>query len=335
MASQKSDSLGPNDKCFAAAADPSHTPMQSEKGQILPGSVDELSAQAREATRSGEHTKAAHFFTMALDSVTKGMSRDRDGFAAEADLVKFNSSSKGALAQILSERSAVYLKLGDFAAAVEDADASSRADPESERGHMRLAVAQEAACIPLHVQLEACERGLESCSTSELLTKRKWRLKKAIAEQPLGAAPTPTPEAPDADDNNSRLATVRRLADDTKDPRRPMAASDLGSVLAAGSHGVAKDLPQAERYLRIGSEGGDVAAQRNLGLVLLELDQPEEAVLVLSKAAESGDEHAAVVLKQLVDEADAQAAEARTTLKAMAANGDARAAHVLSEMGGA
>ncbi|CAK0830157.1 unnamed protein product [Prorocentrum cordatum] len=305
-----------------------HTPMQSEKGQVLSGSVDELWSTATEAAKSGQQTKAAHFYTMALDSVTRGMRRDAGGFAADAELMKFNASSKGHLAQLLSERSAVHLKLGDFAAAVEDADACTRADPESERGHARLAVAHEAACSSLRVQLEACERGLTACPGSKFLVTRKWRLKKAIAEQPdAGEAP-----AASLDDDGSRLAAARRVADDPSDARRPMAASDLGSVLAAGSHGVARDVVQAERYLRIASEGGDTAAQRNLGLLLIELNRPEEAVPELCKAAEASDEQATLVLKQLMDEAEARAAEARKKLEAMAGSGDARAARMLAEM---
>jgi len=313
--------IGANSECG------SHTPMQSTKGKILSGSVEELWSTASEATKSGQQTKAAHFYTMALDSVSKGMRRDADGFASDADLMKFNASSKGHLAQLLSERSAVHLKLGDFAAAVEDADACTRADPESERGHMRLAVAYEAACSPLSVQLQACERGLDSCPGSQVLVTRKWRLKKALAEQPDAAR---VPEA--EEDNSSRIAAARRLADDAQDPRRPMAASDLGSVLATGSHGVAKDLLQAEHYLRIASDGGDTAAQRNLGLLLIQLDRPEEAVPELSKAAEAGDEQATVVLKQILEEVEAQASEARAKLEAMARSGDARAAQMLAGM---
>ena len=51
-----------------------------------------------------------------------------------------------------------------------------------------------------------------------------------------------------------------------------MAATDLGSALAVGAFGLSKDLVEAERYLRIGIEGGDVSAQRNLGLMLLDVD---------------------------------------------------------------
>lgn len=305
--------------------------QQFAKGKVLSSSVDELWSSASEATKSGQQTKALHFYTMALDSVSKGIRRDADGFASDADLVEFNASTKGHLAQLLSERSAVHLKLGDFTAAVEDADACTRADPESVRGHMRLAVAHEAACSPLCAQLQACERGLAICPGSELLVTRKWRLKKAVAEQP------DTVEAPEADvdDSSTRLAAARRLADDPSDPRRAMAASDLGSVLATGSHGTVRDVVQAESYLRIASEGGDVASQRNLGLLLLDLDRPEEAAPELSKAAEAGDEQASAALEQLLQEAEAQAAEARKKLEAMASSGDIRAAQMLAEMAAA
>jgi TPR repeat protein len=58
-----------------------------------------------------------------------------------------------------------------------------------------------------------------------------------------------------------------------------MAATDLGSALAVGAFGLSKDLAEAERYLRIGIAGGDVSAQRNLGLMLLDIEgRLEDAV---------------------------------------------------------
>lgn len=69
--------------------------------------------------------------------------------------------------------------------------------------------------------------------------------------------------------------------------------------------GRCEDFVEAEKYLRIGSDGGDISAQRNLGFLLLQLERPGEAALELSKAAEAGDEQAVEVLAQLAKEAEA------------------------------
>jgi TPR repeat protein len=98
------------------------------------------------------------------------------------------------------------------------------------------------------------------------------------------------------------------VADDDADPRQAMAAADLGAALAVGAHGLDRNAEEAERYLRIGIAGGDVSAQRNLGLMLLELggDRLVEAMQELGAAAASGDEHSAGVLQQLQSESRAQ-----------------------------
>mmetsp|Transcript_29754 Transcript_29754/g.91595 ORF Transcript_29754/g.91595 Transcript_29754/m.91595 type:complete len:305 (-) Transcript_29754:97-1011(-) len=272
----------PEAKADAAAQ---HTPIQVEKGQVLPGSAEELRAMANEAVGSGDVAKAAHLYTMAIDLLAKGMRRDQDGAAAEADLRALNRSSGGQLAKLLSNRSMVYLRQQDVEAAIEDAETCTRADPEFEKGHMRLVAALEAAGAPLSRQLQAVEAGLVSCPGSEMLVTRKWRLKKALAAQPApeqgeGGQPEQGPS----------IAETQHLADDPSDPRHIMAAADLGSVLAVGSHGLEKDVQKAERYLRVGSRGGDVGAQRNLGLLLLELRRPAEAAEELRAAAAAGDE---------------------------------------------
>jgi TPR repeat protein len=40
-----------------------------------------------------------------------------------------------------------------------------------------------------------------------------------------------------------------------------------------GAYGLPRDLARAEAYLTAGADGGDAAASRNLGLLLLELNR--------------------------------------------------------------
>lgn len=305
-------------------------------GHVLPGSVDELWAMGGAAAQAGDDKKAAHLLTLAIDVAAKGMPRSREGVATDADLEEWCRKSEGKLAQLLSDRSRVYLRLGDTAAAVEDADTCSRADPAFEKGHVRLAVAYEAAGAALEIQLEACERGLAACPASSPLLTRVWRLRKAVAEQKASAAPPPGAAGARADADAgaeaAAVAATRRAADDPSDPRRAAAAGDWGGLLATGAHGVTRDVAEAERYLRLGAEGGDVAAQRRLGLLLLELRRPAEAAEALSGAAAAGDEEAADVLARLADEARARHAEMRAKLEELAADGDERAAAMLREL---
>merc|ERR1719329_1505799 len=102
---------------------------------------------------------------------------------------------------------------------------------------MRLAVAYEAAGVPLQAQLEACTRAVDECPCSELLVARKWRLKKALAEQTHSE-----PVKETVDQADWTIEQTRRLADDSCDPRHALAAVDLGRSLAAGAHGLEKDL---------------------------------------------------------------------------------------------
>lgn len=336
----KEKKLGPNDMCScgsgkknkkccsAAAATGAHTPIQAQAGQVLPGSPQDLLVMATEATRNGNDAKAAHFYTMALDSLAKGMKRDSQGVASDSDLLALNKASNGQLAEMLAGRSHVYLRQGDVAASVEDAETCVRADPAFEKGQLRLMVAYEKAAVPLQRQLEVCEMALEGCPGSELLIRRKWRLKKAIAEQP---ASNQVPEQEQAHQEPWTIEMTRRIADDPQDHRRALAAADLGMALLTGTHGMSKDLEEAERYLRLGCSGADAAAQRGLGLLLLELERPAEAADALKIAAEVGDEEAAAILQDLAAQANAQMAEARAKLQHMADMGDLRARKMLED----
>lgn len=307
-----------------------HTPIKTAQGQVLPGNPDELQEMANDAARSGNHGKAVHLYTMAIDLVARGMPRDNHGVAATADLLSLNKSSNGQLAKLLSNRSLMYLKQGDVPAALEDADTCTRADPAFEKGHMRLVAALEAAGKPFQDQLEAVERGLAACPDSEMLVNRKWSLKKAIASQPVAESSQDMPESRNS--GETAIEATRRLADDPSEPRRALAAADLGASFAVGAHGLQKDVTQAEKYLRIGAEGGDVTARRNLGLLLLELGRSVEAAEELRQAVLAGDEEAAGPLQRLAAEAQLREQEARARLEQLAEEGDPRATQMLREL---
>eukprot|EP00933_Yihiella_yeosuensis_P024571 TRINITY_DN19058_c0_g1_i1.p1 TRINITY_DN19058_c0_g1~~TRINITY_DN19058_c0_g1_i1.p1 ORF type:complete len:339 (+),score=102.42 TRINITY_DN19058_c0_g1_i1:134-1150(+) len=333
MAGPTSKKLGPNDKrsCGSdkkAKNAVAHTPIQSSQGEVLPGSAKELASIAAEAAKSGkEDKKAIHFYTMAIDSLAKKIPKDANGMMSDANLLELSKSSEGLLVELLSGRSHVYLRQGDVEAAIEDADTCTRADPAFEKGHLRLAVAYEAAGVSLQHQLEACERGVEGCPVSEILVNRKWRLKKAIASQGETTAPREEKVQPEA----WTIENTKSLADDLADHRSALAAADYGKALALGAHGLRKDVDEAERYLRRASDGGVVSAQRDLGILYLETQRPVEAAAELNAAATAGDEEAVSILQQLVAEADAQKAEARAKLKELALSGDLRAAKMLQE----
>lgn len=327
---------GPNDKCSCGSGAKAKKCCNSAAAEaakpggdcVLPGSVDELWPMAKAAEKNNDLGRAAHLYTMAINAAATGMKRDQDGAASDADLLACEKKTEGKLSQVLLGRAQLYLRQGNGVAAIEDADTCTRANPQFEQGYCCLAKAHEAVGAPLQLQLEACERGLASCPDSEYLVTAKWRLKKTIHE---------TPDEVDAQnisgmDTRAAVKETRRQADDASDPRHAIAAADWGSILATGAHGMEKDVEQAERYLRIGADSGDVAAQRNLGLLLLEQGQPVEASGELNKAAGAGDEHAAEVLQHLAHEADAKRKQALARLEEMAADGDPRAMAMLQEL---
>mmetsp|Transcript_43196 Transcript_43196/g.68306 ORF Transcript_43196/g.68306 Transcript_43196/m.68306 type:complete len:344 (-) Transcript_43196:162-1193(-) len=333
--------VGPNDKCSCGSglkakkcclsAGAGFSSIASDcKGRLISGQAEELHKTAKEAVGTGDYKKAAHFYTMAVDALAKNMKIDANGCASDADLLALTKSSDGLLGELLCGRSQVYLRQGDMAAALEDAETCTRADPSCEKGYLRLLEAYELAGVSLRQQLQGCEQGLETCPHSEALVTRKWRLKKALAEQGDVTETIKSDEQGIVD----QIAQTRRIADDQSDPRRAMAAVDLGRSLAVGAHGLQKDLSAAVRYLRIGVEGGDVSAQRELGCILLEIGEPVEAAEHLKMAAEAGDEEAAGILQKLLAEAEERRKDARAKLEKLAALGDLRAREMLQEMFG-
>jgi len=322
---------GSNNKSSCGSGAKAKKGDQTGDGHVLPGSMDELRKMAQDAQKKGDTSRAEHLFTMAINAAAKGMKRNQDGVASDTDLRACEKSNEGKLSQLLVERAQVYLRQGKTASAIEDAETCTRADQRCEDGYRLLLQGYEAVGAPLQVQLEACERGiteLESCEggvSSEYLVKAKWRLKKAINEKLDSQDAVAT-------DAQTAVKETQRLADDVSDPRHVTAAADWGSILATGAHGVDKDLQQAERYLRRGADRGDVIAQRNLGLLLLELDRPGEASQELNKAAVAGDEQAAEMLRYLSHEADIKRKEAMEKLEELAAQGHPQARAMLEEL---
>lgn len=83
----------------------------------------------------------------------------------------------------------------------------------------------------------------------------------------------------------------------------------------------------------MGAAAGDASSSRHLGLILLEIDRPEDAAEALKVAAEMGDEEAAVALRKLAIEADKKKEQLIGQLKARASAGDERARAMLQQFG--
>eukprot|EP00966_Prymnesium_polylepis_P105447 2441933-Prymnesium_polylepis.1 len=174
---------------------------------------------------------------------------------------------------LLSNRSLAYLEQGDTTAAAVDAEHCCLARPAWPKGHLRLLAALERGDAEVREQLGAAERALRACPASAQIKEAKAALESKADMQ----APLTQSDAEAA----AQLAATHAVADSRTDPRRFVAAGDVGAALAVGAHGVAQDLEEAERYLRIGAGGGDVVSQRNLGHLLLQSDRPAEAAEAL------------------------------------------------------
>lgn len=228
---------------------------------------------------------------------------------------------------LCSNRSLAHLNLGDTSAAIQDAEACCQARPGFAKGHQRLLAALAAAGAPLEERREACARGRRACPNSAEL-----RDAQAELDAEAGVEPEEAIGAAEAAALAAQLASTRLIADDPSHGQRALAAGDLGSALALGAYGEVKDLAEAERYLRIGAEGGDVGAQRNLGMLLLQSDRAAEAATYLRLAHGQGDEEAGATLDALRREAEGLREKAIFKLRALAANGDARATAMLEQL---
>ena len=308
--------------------DPAH-------GKVDAQSPLALKEAGNDAMRMGDFTRATHMYTLGVDMIIG----KNETPAEAADWYTLDMASNGVLHVLLSNRSLTHLKQNDAAAAAVDAEAACLARPDFVKAHLRLLAALEAGEAPLEERREACTRGLRACPRAKELVEMKVALDAEAGVAPGGEAAL----AEEAARLAAQLAATKLVADDEADPRRAMAAGDYGSALALGAYGVAKDLNEARRYLQIGSDGGDAAASRNLGMLLLEesgsasaTEMPSsyvgEAAEHLRRAAELGDEEAAATLKQLTEEADKAREQALGKLRALAASGDERAKAMLESL---
>lgn len=300
-----------------------HTKIDAKHGQVDASNPAALKEAGNDAVRLGDFQRAAHMYTLALDSIV-GKSEPK----AAAEWYALDVKSKGLLHVLCSNRSLCHLNQKDAVAAAEDAEIACSARPDFAKGHMRLLAALALGEAPIEERRQACARGLRACPSSKDLVD----LKVALDEE---AGVAPGHEATGAEEASAlaaQLAATKLIADDEADPRRALAAGDYGSALALGAHGVEKDLVAAERYLKVGADGGDAAAARHLGLLLLQEERAAEAAEYLRVAAELGDEDAAATLEQLTSEAKQKREAALFKLRALATSGDERAKAMLESL---
>ena len=308
---------------FSSPSSVLHRTIEHEHGQVDAHSPSALKEAGNDAVRAGDWQRALHMYTLGLDlCVGKGeLPQDSAGWYA------LDAASRGVAHLLLCNRSLTNLNLNEPHLAVQDAECCCLASPGFAKGHLRLLAALEASKAPIEERRTACIRGLAACPTSIELREAKAAL--SIAEGFGDDGSTAEVGASLA----SRMAETRRIADDPNDPRRALAAGDLGSALAVGAHGLARDLIEAERYLRIGADGGDTGSQRNLGMLLLQsAHRAAEAAGYLRMAADQGDTDAAMTLHALDTEAQQKQKHALFKLKALASNGDARAKAMLEQL---
>lgn len=134
-------------------------------------------------------------YTLAIDMATRGIERDENGFASPGDLYQCDLNVNGELSKLLANRSLAHLKLKDFCASLEDAEASIQALPTYEKGHLRVLAAMEAmnevAAEPSSKttvsdhglrffsnveKLNVVKRGLDACPDANYLSMKLGRL---------------------------------------------------------------------------------------------------------------------------------------------------------------
>lgn len=325
---------------------PSHTPVDPKHGHVVAESPTALKVAGNEALQAGDSVRASHMYTLALDLL---LERRPASSLTAADWFALEASSEGIFSTLLSNRSLALLRQGDYAGAADDAERCCQANPGWAKAHLRLLAAHEAGKAPETEVLSAMRRGLRACPTSSQLREA---LAKAEAQQELdamlrrGAArethpatastvPAAAAESEAASEEAAvaaQLELTRRAADDPADPRRFIAAGDIGAALAVGAHGVPKDVVSAEGYLRIAADGGDVVSMRNLGHLLLQMQRLGDAAAAFERAAAAGDEDSAGVLAGMREEAQRRTKSARDELARLAAMGNPQAVAMLEQL---
>ncbi len=292
--------------------------IDAAHGHVDAHSPSALKDAGSAALAAGDVARATHMYTLGIDLVLQSAAKPPE---TAAEWFSIDTSSGGVLHALLSNRSLTLLKQGDATAAAADAEHCTCARPDWPKGHLRVLQALEACGASVEERSSACARALRACPGNAQLC----HIKEALD------AEKPAEEDEDAA-VAEQLAATQRIADDPSDPRRPMAAGDVGSALAVGAFGLTKDVARAEEYLLIGARGKDAGAQRNLGLLYLELDRAPEAAEWLRAAADQGDESALLTLDQLGAEAKAKEEAALFKLQALATSGDARARTMLEQL---
>lgn len=302
---------------------------------------------------------ATRLYTLGIDLALGGSNVPRPTTSAAWYAAEQRAEPTGVLHKLLSNRSLAHRRAGDADAAIDDARACCACAPGFAKGHLRLLAALTAAGVPRETIRRTAARALLACPTDAALRAKVDTIERdaataasltpgAAARASAAAGPSSAAAASSSktqravsfeeDGAPSRLAETRRVADDASDPRRAMAAADLGAALAVGAHGVAKDGAEAERYLRVGVEGGDAVAHRHLALLLLDQGRAgrsgaaSEAAGLLRVAADRGDDEAKEILAALGAEAKQQAEHARFRLEALATTGDPRAIEILNQL---
>ena len=328
--------------------------MTSEEAQVDAQSPAVLKDEGNKAFAAGDDLRAARMYTLGIDLCFEAAARAKKVPTSPAEWFAADRASGGMLHMLLSNRSMVMLKQEDFAAAAEDAEHCCKAKPDFVKGHLRLLAALKANGASLPERMEAADRARRACPGSKPIRDAKAELSveagegepeddaagagggatrgAAAAAAAAAAGSSTTGKDGDASVLAAAMAATRRAADDASDPRHALAAGDLGSALAVGAHGLSKDVKEAERYLRLGSEGGDAGSQRNYGLLLLEQGRSVKAAEQLHKAAQQGDDEATAVLTRLGEEAKEKRKEAMKQLRVMAEQGDPRAVAMLKQL---
>ena len=312
--------------------------IKPEHGQVV-NDPEQLKVAAAEAVKHKEYPRATHMYTLAIDLLLENATSiaapatDETSTEDTYDWVALDAKSGGLLHILLSNRSFTHFRCNDYLAAAEDAENCVQCAPSFIKGWLRLLAAISAGIEETNHHAQSVTdrariitRGLRANPGSKPLTlAREALVKEASVEVVLAV------EADEAKKLLEQLRMTKEVADDRNDPRHVMAAGDYGSALAVGAHGLEKDVVEAEKYLKIGSEGGDAASAKNYGHLLLKLDRAGEASAQFAHAAELGDPEAEETLRSLGVEADVQREEAMNKLRKLAEAGHPQAVQMLKD----
>ena len=320
--------------------------IKPEHGRVI-NDPEQLKITAAEAVKLKEYPRATHMYTLAIDlllentksvaapdtSTTDKDDKDDKAEPKTYDWRALDAKSNGLLHVLLSNRSFTQYRCNDYLAAAEDAEHCVQCSPTFVKGWLRLLAAiAEGTKETNHIAQSVTDRariiarGLRANPGSKpLMLAREALVKEASVEVVLAV------EADEAKKLREQLQMTKVVADDASDARHIMAAGDYGSALAVGAHGLEKNVEEAEKYLNIGSKGGDAASAKNYGHLLLKLNRAGEASAQFARAAELGDPEAEETLRSLGVEADVQREEAMNKLRTLAEGGHPQAIEMLKE----